>query len=166
MIVDVPYLPTDMQAEKNASSTAAASNDKAGYTPGSARKKKSAIDRNQFPIAAASPRKVPRSDVWSFIKKLIAVDGRYISRCIPRRWTLRRKPVDKMHTSVSVLRCPETVFGECNSGGFETFRRRRYDACGIFTQVKCLFWLRKVFRPSYFPSIMFIFISYLNKQDL
>lgn len=87
-------------------STAAVGNDKAGYTPGL--RKKSATDarRRQKSIShrAASLRKMhpQRSDARSFIKKLIAVDGRYIPRCIPRRWTLRRNAVDKTHTSVYI----------------------------------------------------------------
>lgn len=47
-------------------------NDKVGYTPG-------LENRNQFLIALLIAKNAPtsRSDAWSFIKKLIAMDGRY-----------------------------------------------------------------------------------------
>jgi len=89
--------------ECHSSSMAVVGNDKAGYTPGLWKKKcDQRDDRNQFPIAPLRCEKCARnSDAWSFIKKLIAVDGRYIPRCIPHRWTLGRNAVDKTHTSVS-----------------------------------------------------------------
>lgn len=167
MTMDVSYLAAGKREECRSSSTATVDNDKAGYTPGLRKKVRPARRQKSISHRDASLRKMrpQRSDARSFIKKLIAVDGRYIPRCIPHRWILRRNAVDKTHTSVSLLWYSETMFGERNSNGLETFRRRKDDACRIFTQVKYLFWLRKVFRLSCSPNVMFIsFISCLNKQ--